>query len=116
MKEQEKKEKALRKETLEKERAEKAEAPEDANSAKPEKKKRKPPNGPMTEAMDKFVTARRANGVGYIRAMKEWGQSAEREAIVSQMSESERKRRRYDLVEKKAAISPGEASTPNAAE
>lgn len=121
-KEQEKHEKALQKEKLLKEKAEKAAGakpdaaldgePQEAVEQKP-KKQRKPPNGPMTEAMAEFVAGRKARGVGYIRAMSEWRQSAEREAIVSKMSESERKRRRYDAVEKKGEVEKKDGGKEN---
>eukprot|EP00435_Cladocopium_sp_Y103_P017245 s4632_g4.t1 len=60
-----------------------------------EKKPRKPNEGPLAGAMKEYITRRRAEGLSYMEAMKEWGKSKERAEIVDSMSYSEQKRRRY---------------------
>lgn len=60
------------------------------------KPKRKPPNGPMTEALQKFISQKKSEGLTYWGAMAAWKTSSEREAIVSAMGPEERKRRKYD--------------------
>ena len=54
--------------------------------------------GPMTEAMERFLDARKKEGIPYFQAMSLWRDSAERAAIVNAMTPSERKKRKYDLV------------------
>ena len=61
-----------------------------------EKKNRKPNEGPLTGAMKEYIQRRRAGGLSYREAMKEWGESSERAEIVNKMSYSEQKRRRYN--------------------
>lgn len=69
-------------------------ADKDPGAAK--KAKRKPPQGPMTEALKKFIDGKRVEGMTYWQAMSAWSTSSEREAIVSKMATPERKRRKYD--------------------
>ena len=61
-----------------------------------EKKPRKPNDGPLTGAMKEYIQRRRADGLSYRDALKEWGESCERAEIVNKMSYSEQKRRRYN--------------------
>ena len=60
------------------------------------KRKRAPPNGPMTVAFNQFMKEQKERGVGWKDGLAMWKESDERQAIVSQMSAAERKRRRYD--------------------
>ena len=61
-----------------------------------EKKPRKPNQGPLTEVMKEYIKGRRqADGLSYHDALKALGTSSERAEIVSTMSLSEQKRRRY---------------------
>ena len=69
-------------------------APTKTEQTKP-KTKRKPANGPMGEAMKAFMEAKKAANIPYKEALQLWGKSSEREAIVANMSDSERKRRRF---------------------
>ena len=93
-------------ETPEKERAkvekqrlreEKARDKERKQVDKEEKKAKEPKksSGPMEAAMKVFADAQRAQGTKYIQAMRLWKQSDERAEILNNMTESERKRRRY---------------------
>ena len=61
--------------------------------AKPKRKR----HGPMTDAMELFIAARKADGLNYMQAMGLWRDSDERAAIVNRMTPAERKKRRYDL-------------------
>ena len=64
---------------------------------KQEKKPRKPNQGPLAEVMKEYIKSRReAEGLSYQDALKAWGTSSERAAIVDNMSYSEQKRRRYN--------------------
>lgn len=51
--------------------------------------------GPLMDEMNKFVAGAKANGHSHREAMTLWRESEERAQIVNNMSESERKRRRY---------------------
>ncbi len=63
---------------------------------KPEKKPVKShSNGPMQAAKKDFMSEAKRQGLSYKESLQAWGESEERFAIVSSMSESERKRRRY---------------------
>lgn len=68
---------------------------EATDPAEPAKKKRAAPAGPMVEACNAFVKARKSEGVGYFDALKMWKESAERNEILSTLSAQEIKRRRY---------------------
>eukprot|EP00435_Cladocopium_sp_Y103_P050758 s1012_g15.t1 len=58
-------------------------------------KKAKGTQAPLRDALSKFLKANKAEGKTHREIMKEWMDSAEREAIVSKFDQSERKRRRY---------------------
>lgn len=62
---------------------------------KEKKSDRKPANGPMGLPMKKFIQAKRERGYSYKDALALWGKSSVREAILSNMSQAERKRRRF---------------------
>ena len=59
------------------------------------KKPSTPKGGPLASVMADFINNLKAQGYSYKQAQSLWRESSEREAIVSTMSESERKRRRY---------------------
>lgn len=63
--------------------------------AKDENEEKKAYNGPLTEAMKKFLKEKMEQGFPYREAQQLWKTSAERAAITGQMSDRERKRRRY---------------------
>lgn len=94
-KEQEKKEKELKREQDKMEKQRKKEKLAQERAEKKEGGKNERRVGPMTTAMDEFVKKVREGGTGYIQAMREWRQSSERAAILENMSDAEKKRRRY---------------------
>ena len=58
---------------------------------------RKAPDGPMHDAMGKFlVKYKKEHGPSHIKALAAWKVSDERHAIISSLDPSERKRRRFD--------------------
>ena len=59
-------------------------------------KKRSHKDGPMQEAMKKYIASKREKGFTYMQALQKWRNSSKRASIVDNMSEAERKRRRYD--------------------
>ncbi len=52
-------------------------------------------SGPLQDAMSKFMTRVKNQGASHREAQQMWRESRERDAIVGNMSESEKKRRRY---------------------
>ena len=68
---------------------------EQDKKVKQKKAKRAPNNGPMQEAMNKFVQKKRSQGKTWAEARALWGTSAKRSAIIATLSESERRRRRF---------------------
>lgn len=71
----------------------KTKGPQRVQNQKAEKKDLS--GGPMISAMKRFVDQRKAEGTSHHDAQRLWKNSEERRSIVEQMSESERKRRRY---------------------
>ena len=59
------------------------------------KKKRKPNDGPLEAPYRRYMEAKKQEGVSFHEAQRGWKTSQERKQVVDQMSEAERKRRRY---------------------
>lgn len=79
----------------------------------PKVKAAKSRSGPMTAALEQFVKDRKAEGLNYMQAMGMWRDSAERAAIVNQMTPAERKKRKYDLVRPQEPVPvPAELPAP----
>jgi hypothetical protein len=57
---------------------------------------RKPAAGPMAVAMKKFMENAKQQGYKHSECMKMWMKSAERNAIIDGLPETERKRRRFE--------------------
>ena len=87
--------------TQKKEEAEKEAAPiskevqkdKGASAAKSKAKKKR--NGPMKDAMQRFFDQKREQGKSYRKTQRLWVKSAERAAVMKDMTLAEKKRRRY---------------------
>lgn len=71
--------------------------PASEDQAKPKEKKARKPHsqGPMFKAMREFIGKLQEEGFSYKEGQQRWKTSQQRQDIVSAMSESERKRRRF---------------------
>lgn len=63
--------------------------------AKPAKQPRKPNDGPVMHTYRQFMAKCKGLGFSHSKSLKKWKKSEERAELIGNMSESERKRRRF---------------------
>lgn len=68
----------------------------EASGSKQSKKKRKAHDGPVMHAYREFIADCRQGGLSFRQSVEAWKDSLERARLISQMSEGERKRRRFE--------------------
>lgn len=73
----------------------KAKTSEKSKAASSGEKRAGPENGPMFQTFQAFVAKRKSKGMSHADAVAAWKTSKQRAAIVDNMSEAERKKRRY---------------------